>query len=144
MEPSALWMMMRAVLVAAALTVSPVAASAAQQPASTSTDFRDYETVQQVVDRYRAHDVGAIMYVQGFAMGLLMASSRGEPYCDADGKSADFNADQLIDVTAGYAVSHPYATKLFSILALDAIRATFPCHGNDPLGLPPGTRCLTR
>jgi hypothetical protein len=50
MEPSVLWMMMRAVL-AAALTVSPVAASAGQQPASTSTDFRDYETVQQSSQR---------------------------------------------------------------------------------------------
>jgi hypothetical protein len=59
-------------------------------------------------------------------MGLLMASSRGEPYCDADGKSANFNADQLIDVTAGYAVSHPYATKLFSILALDALQGRLP------------------
>jgi hypothetical protein len=45
-----------------------------------------------------------------------------------DGRRAYFNIEQLIDLTAVYAVTHPnYGSKLFSAVAIEALRAAFPC-----------------
>jgi hypothetical protein len=70
---------MKAILVATALACSFIA-SAAGQTTSTFTDFLDFDTVQQLADRYRARDPGAIMYLQGFRNGVMTASVDGREF----------------------------------------------------------------
>ena len=108
-------------------TIGTVAATAilvvSGSGSTVARDYRDYETVDQVTGLFRNHDAEAVSFVMGLWVGIDLMNIGARLYC----VDRRLDEDQFVDIVSGYAIAHPYATRQFAIIAIEAMERTFPC-----------------